>query len=161
MQFDNQLHIASITCAGIRRTGGFTFDPSSGPPFIAYTSQMPDSPDYRNLDDLLYYHFVYALVDLGTPLCQWSVPTQYMWLCAINVPLPCMVLLSQGTISQLILACRCTHAWLVSTLSTLQALNSGSWFSGYEQDWEREPCCEEHRARQCNCRHQSHHHIIN
>jgi len=56
---------------GIRRAGGFTFDPSSGPPFIAYTSQVPDDSGNSNYDDLLYYHFIYALVDLGTPLCHW------------------------------------------------------------------------------------------
>lgn len=58
-------------CAGIRRTGGFTFDPSSEPPFIAFTTQMPDEAQYRSFDDLLYYQFLYNLVDLGTPLCQW------------------------------------------------------------------------------------------
>ncbi|BDA50563.1 Uncharacterized protein BB_0024 at C-terminar half [Coccomyxa sp. Obi] len=57
---------------GIRKTGGLTFDPSSTAPFIAYTSQMPDDAAYRNFDDLFYYQFVYALTDLGTPLCQWT-----------------------------------------------------------------------------------------
>lgn len=62
-----------MTCwyAGIRNTGGFTFDPSSTAPFIAFTSQQPQDSPNRRADDLLYYQYVYNVVDLGTPLCQW------------------------------------------------------------------------------------------